>query len=145
MFRLVHASPALRHAAAQHRARLVPRRARSTPAAPQAAAPKAASPLAGDSGDKATHLHHHMTTFLAVATPIYLFSPAAATDGLIDKGFGVVLAAAIAGHSWIGLNYVATDYVPKISNEKAAQTILTPCAAYPFMHDMEIGRASCIN
>lgn len=34
---------------------------------------------------------------------------------MFDKVFGVVLAANISAHSWIGLNYVATDYVPKVS------------------------------
>ena len=73
------------------------------------------SPLAGDTGKKATHLHHHMTTLLALSTPIYFLTPSSMTDGIIDKSFGIVLASTISAHSWIGLNYVATDYVPKIS------------------------------
>mmetsp|Transcript_7578 Transcript_7578/g.17195 ORF Transcript_7578/g.17195 Transcript_7578/m.17195 type:complete len:178 (+) Transcript_7578:228-761(+) len=78
--------------------------------------PKSSSPLlAGDAGKKATHLHHRMTTFLAFATPLYLFTPSSYTDGMLDKSFGVLVATAISAHSWIGLNYVATDYVPKIS------------------------------
>ena len=34
---------------------------------------------------------------------------------MINKAFGLGIATVAAGHSWIGLNYVATDYVPKIS------------------------------
>ena len=78
-------------------------------------ASSASSPLAGDAGRKATHYHHHMTTFLAVSTPLYMLAPASLTDGAVDKAFGLGIAAAIAGHSWIGMNYVATDYVPKVS------------------------------
>mmetsp|Transcript_28153 Transcript_28153/g.40317 ORF Transcript_28153/g.40317 Transcript_28153/m.40317 type:complete len:91 (-) Transcript_28153:403-675(-) len=37
------------------------------------------------------------------------------TAGAFDKAFGVLLSANIAAHSWIGLNYVARDYVPKVS------------------------------
>ncbi len=33
----------------------------------------------------------------------------------MGKGFGVLLAGNISAHSWIGMNYVATDYVPKVS------------------------------
>ena len=73
------------------------------------------SPLAGDAGKKATHLHHKITTFLAFTTPLYLFTPSTYTDGLVDKTFGILLSTAISAHSWIGLNYVATDYVPKFS------------------------------
>ena len=73
------------------------------------------SAIAGDTGKKATHLHHHMTTALAVATPLYLFTPTSYTDGIVDKSFGILLASTISAHSWIGMNYVATDYVPKIS------------------------------
>mmetsp|Transcript_36744 Transcript_36744/g.62561 ORF Transcript_36744/g.62561 Transcript_36744/m.62561 type:complete len:160 (+) Transcript_36744:93-572(+) len=73
------------------------------------------SPLAGDTGRKATHLHHHMTTFLGVTTPLYLLAPASYTDGAVDKSFGVLFGATISAHSWIALNYVATDYVPKVS------------------------------
>ena len=73
------------------------------------------SPLAGDAGKKATHLHHKITTFLAFTTPLYLFTPSTYTDGMVDKTFGILLSGAISAHSWIGLNYVATDYVPKFS------------------------------
>jgi succinate dehydrogenase hydrophobic anchor subunit len=70
------------------------------------------SPLEADAGGLATHAHHHMTTFLMVATPVYLFVPA---GEIVDKLFGAALAVVISAHTWIGLNYVAADYVPKIS------------------------------
>lgn len=34
---------------------------------------------------------------------------------MVDKTIGMALAVNIAAHSWIGLNYVITDYVPKVS------------------------------
>ncbi|KAL9182341.1 hypothetical protein ACHAXT_012993 [Thalassiosira profunda] len=105
--------PALRCAASSHRRAALPARRALSDAAPKKTS--SSSPLAGDTGKKATHLHHHMTTFLAAATPLYLLAPDAYTDGTLDKSFGLLLASAMAGHSWIGMNYVATDYVPKIS------------------------------
>jgi succinate dehydrogenase hydrophobic anchor subunit len=75
---------------------------------------RTATPLEGDAGALATHIHHGMTTLLVVATPLYLLIPSS-TSGIVDKIFGSALAITMAGHSWIGLNYVATDYVPKIS------------------------------
>lgn len=74
-----------------------------------------ASALEGDSGNLATHVHHGMTVFLVGATPIVFLLPDSYTDGVAGKIFGGVVAATVAAHSWIGLNYVATDYVPKIS------------------------------
>jgi hypothetical protein len=73
--------------------------------------------LEGDAGALATHIHHGMTTLLVIATPLYLLVPStsSSTTGVVDKIFGSALAITMAGHSWIGLNYVATDYVPKIS------------------------------
>lgn len=44
-----------------------------------------------------------------------MFTPDSYTDGMIDKAWGVLVATTISAHSWIGMNYVATDYVPKIS------------------------------
>jgi succinate dehydrogenase hydrophobic anchor subunit len=76
---------------------------------------KSSSPLDGDAGNLATHMHHKMTTFLSIATPIYVFSPDSLTNGMVDKTIGMALAVNIAAHSWIGLNYVITDYVPKVS------------------------------
>ena len=76
-----------------------------------------ANPLEGDAGALATRVHHGMTVALAVLTPIYFIWPIdqdakpSATNSLI----GVLLSGNIAAHSWIGLNYVATDYVPKVS------------------------------
>ena len=69
-------------------------------------------PLEVDAGGLATHVHHHMTTFLMVATPVYLLVP---TGETVEKLCGSVLAIVISGHTWIGLNYVAADYVPKLS------------------------------
>ena len=70
--------------------------------------------LAGDTGTKATHLHHKLTTALVFATPLYLLAPLSDTS-IINKVFGLGIATVTAGHSWIGLNYVATDYIPKVS------------------------------
>jgi hypothetical protein len=56
-----------------------------------------------------------MTSFLAIAAPIIMFTPDSYTDGMIDKAFGMFVATTVSAHSWIGMNYVATDYVPKIS------------------------------
>jgi hypothetical protein len=72
-------------------------------------------PLAADSGALATHAHHTMNLALAVLTPIYFLTPESYSDGFFGKTFGVLLSANITAHSWIGLNYVATDYVPKVS------------------------------
>jgi succinate dehydrogenase hydrophobic anchor subunit len=76
---------------------------------------KAPAPLEADSGGLATHVHHAMTIGLAVLTPIYFIVPDSYTDSAVNKAFGVFLSANFAAHSWIGLNYVATDYVPKVS------------------------------
>ena len=57
-----------------------------------------------------------MTTLLVFATPLYIFAlPDSYTNSIVDKGCGLVIASTISAHSWIGLNYVATDYVPKLS------------------------------
>ena len=69
--------------------------------------------LEADSGSLATRTHHAMTTSLAVLTPIFFMVPDSWTDGFLNKIFGVALAGNIAAHSWIGMNYVCTDYVPK--------------------------------
>ncbi|KAL7532961.1 hypothetical protein ACHAXR_005884 [Thalassiosira sp. AJA248-18] len=106
MFRIAQSSTIIRQAAAIHN--------RSSRRALSDATPKSASsPLAGDTGRKATHLHHHMTTLLAISTPLYLLAPN--TEGMLDKSFGMIFATTLSAHSWIGMNYVATDYVPKIS------------------------------
>jgi succinate dehydrogenase hydrophobic anchor subunit len=72
-------------------------------------------PLAADSGALATHGHHTMNLALAVLAPIYFITPESYSDGFFGKTFGILLSANITAHSWIGLNYVATDYVPKVS------------------------------
>ncbi len=36
-------------------------------------------------------------------------------NGAVDKSVGLLLAINVSAHSWIGLNYVVTDYVPKVS------------------------------
>ncbi len=71
--------------------------------------------MAGDAGRKATHLHHKITTFLALSVPAYLLVPDAYSDTIFDKTLGISISGCIAAHSWIGMNYVATDYVPKIT------------------------------
>lgn len=71
--------------------------------------------LEGDTGPLATHAHHTMTTFLALATPIVLLTPDSCTQGTIDKIFSMALAVNISAHNWVGLNYVLADYVPKVS------------------------------
>mmetsp|Transcript_12914 Transcript_12914/g.27318 ORF Transcript_12914/g.27318 Transcript_12914/m.27318 type:complete len:152 (-) Transcript_12914:231-686(-) len=73
------------------------------------------SPLNADSGNIGTHVHHNLSMGLAVLAPIWFLMPDSYSDGFIGKGFGVLLAGNISAHSWIGLNYVATDYVPKVS------------------------------
>lgn len=75
----------------------------------------ASGPLEADSGSMATHGHHMMTMALAGLTPVYFLVPDSYSDGIFNKVFGVALSATITAHSWIGLNYVATDYVPKVS------------------------------
>jgi succinate dehydrogenase hydrophobic anchor subunit len=71
--------------------------------------------LEADSGALATHAHHKMNLALAVLAPVYFLVPDSYTDGFFNKAFGVLLTANISAHSWVGLNYVATDYVPKVS------------------------------
>merc|ERR1719350_1172338 len=63
-----------------------------------------------------------MTVILTVGTPILLLTPDKYTDGMLNKVFGLFLATNVAAHSWIGLNYVATDYVPKISKSLLGPT-----------------------
>uniref|UniRef100_A0A6T7JA58 Succinate dehydrogenase [ubiquinone] cytochrome b small subunit n=1 Tax=Attheya septentrionalis TaxID=420275 RepID=A0A6T7JA58_9STRA len=74
-----------------------------------------AGPLEADSGGLATKAHHAMTTFLLVGTPVLFMVPDSYTDGAMNRTFGAIIALNISAHSWVGLNYVATDYAPKIS------------------------------
>mmetsp|Transcript_9673 Transcript_9673/g.23680 ORF Transcript_9673/g.23680 Transcript_9673/m.23680 type:complete len:153 (-) Transcript_9673:237-695(-) len=80
------------------------------------------SPLNADSGTIGTHVHHNLNLGLAVLAPVWFLMPDSYSDGYIGKGFGVILAGNISAHSWIGMNYVATDYVPKVS-----KALLGPC------------------
>lgn len=75
----------------------------------------ASGPLEADSGGLATHVHHSISTALLGLAPVYFMVPDNYTDGIVNKIFGVGVSGAITAHSWIGLNYVATDYVPKVS------------------------------
>lgn len=71
--------------------------------------------LEGDAGSLATHFHHKLTTSLVVAAPLVFCVPDSWSGGFLYKALEVSVAVGVAAHSWIGLNYVATDYVPKIS------------------------------
>jgi len=78
--------------------------------------------LVGDAGPFATHVYHVMNTFLIGAAPIYFILPApkagegySTVSAVFDKVFGALLSITLASHSWVGMNYVCTDYVPKIS------------------------------
>jgi succinate dehydrogenase hydrophobic anchor subunit len=71
--------------------------------------------LESDTGALGTKVHHLMSTSLALLTPVYFLTPDRFTDGVVSRGFGTLLSINAAVHSWIGLNYVARDYVPKIS------------------------------
>ena len=72
------------------------------------------SVLEGDTGKIGTKIHHGLSTGLAVLTPLYMFTPDSMTDGTLSKMFGLLLTVNITAHSWIGLNYVCRDYVPKV-------------------------------
>ena len=74
----------------------------------------ASSPLEADSGGLATRAHHGMIVALTGLAPVYFIMP---EESSVSRGLGVVLAGTIAAHSWIGLNYVASDYVPKVSKK----------------------------
>lgn len=56
-----------------------------------------------------------MTLALAGLAPVYFLIPDKYTDGFASRAFGMLLTINMTAHSHIGLNYVATDYVPKIS------------------------------
>mmetsp|Transcript_10530 Transcript_10530/g.13962 ORF Transcript_10530/g.13962 Transcript_10530/m.13962 type:complete len:151 (-) Transcript_10530:934-1386(-) len=82
---------------------------------PNSRRPFSSSPLEGDVGPLSTRVHHGVMLGLAVMTPIYFILPDNVTDGALGKAFGMFMTLNITAHSHIGLNYVATDYVPKIS------------------------------
>lgn len=75
------------------------------------------SPLEADTGRFGTHQHHHLTTFLLLVSPVYALAPLDdfGSGQAVRKMVDGVLACTITVHSWVGLNYVASDYVPKIS------------------------------
>jgi hypothetical protein len=73
------------------------------------------SPLEADAGTMGTRVHHTLAHSMGVLAPLYFFLPDSYTDGLVHKTMGVMLGANMGMHAWIGLNYVATDYVPKVS------------------------------
>jgi succinate dehydrogenase hydrophobic anchor subunit len=75
------------------------------------------NPLAADSGAFSTHNYHRITLSLSLVAPAYFLLPSSMSDGFVDKALGVLLGGHIAAHQWIGMNYVATDYVPKISKK----------------------------
>lgn len=76
---------------------------------------KAPAPLEADSGRLATHVHHTMTVGLAVVTPLYFLIPESYANSALGVSAGLAWTATVTAHSWIGLNYVCTDYVPKVS------------------------------
>mmetsp|Transcript_14982 Transcript_14982/g.27068 ORF Transcript_14982/g.27068 Transcript_14982/m.27068 type:complete len:146 (+) Transcript_14982:163-600(+) len=88
---------------------------RSVPFARRQLSSKAPSPLEADYGPLATHVYHKVTFFQAFAVPLYFMVPDRWTDGTMNKAFGLLLAGMISFHSWMGISYVCTDYVPKIS------------------------------
>lgn len=73
--------------------------------------------LEGDTGAIGTSMHHGVMKGLALLAPLYFLTPDSYTDGKVSKGLGLVVSAAISAHSWVGLNYVCRDYVPKISSK----------------------------
>lgn len=99
------------------RAPLLVRRAAASSSRRQFSTTGTGSPLEADSGKLATHTYHTMTLSLAVLAPVYFLIPDSMTDGIVDKAVGLLLSANVTAHSWIGLNYVATDYVPKVSKK----------------------------
>ena len=98
-------------------------------AASPAARRRMSSALEGDTGALGTRIHHAMTTGLAFFTPLYMLTPDSYTDGALSKTFGLLLSVNISAHSWIGLNYVCRDYVPKVRRK---YLVLTRCHARRF-------------
>lgn len=71
--------------------------------------------LEADTGVLGTSIYHTVNSLLTVGTMIYLLAPPSFTEGVVDTTFSLLLSVGIGVHSWIGLNYVAVDYVPKVS------------------------------
>jgi len=57
-------------------------------------------------------VYHSSSALLALAVPFALL-----TDGTTGKIAGVGTAIGVSFHSWVGLNYVLRDYVPKFSHK----------------------------
>ena len=68
--------------------------------------------LNADAGPLATRVHHNLTISQAVVFPLFFL--VSDTDGFVSKSLAVILATSFSAHTWIALNYVAADYVPKI-------------------------------
>jgi hypothetical protein len=73
--------------------------------------------LEGDIGALGTKVYHTLNLGLAVIVPIYFLTPERYTNGYISKTIGFGIATGISLHTYIGLNYVCRDYVPKISSK----------------------------
>ena len=101
-------------------------------------------PLEADAGPLATHTWHTLSLTLSVLAPTYLLLPDSLTDGAFGKAFGVVLAGNVSAHGWIGMNYVATDYVPKLSKKllPPARLVLGGMAALTFFGLSQISISS---
>ena len=74
-----------------------------------------ASLVEADAGGFATHVHHAMTVGLALLTPLYFILPESSANSAVGTTAGLAWSGTVTAHSWIGLNYVCTDYVPKVS------------------------------
>ena len=108
----------IRSSATRWSQRMIGKNAASARAANKTASSRkqfSSNPLEADTGKIGTHIHHNLSMSLAVLAPIYFLVPDSYSEGFFGKAFGVVLAGNVSAHSWIGLNHVATDYVPKIS------------------------------
>lgn len=77
--------------------------------------PPPPSALEGDAGKVGTKVHHWLARSMAILAPTYWFFPESKSDSFAHRSLGMLLSANISVHAWIGLNYVATDYVPKVS------------------------------
>lgn len=75
------------------------------------------SKAAGDEGFVGTKLHHHANTVLALIFPVAFLGSDGDTG--LGQGLGVLTAGYVSIHSYIGLNYVITDYVPKFFGKGA--------------------------
>ena len=73
--------------------------------------------LEGDIGTLGTKIYHSLNLGLAVMVPIYFITPERYANGYINKTVGFLMATGISVHSFIGLNYVCRDYVPKLSSK----------------------------